>query len=107
MTGSAFDPEGKEGVAALTAAMLAEAGSRQMTYEQIQDAFYPMASDFDWQIDKEMTVFTGTTHRDNLDRYYSIISQMLLDPGFRQEDFTRLKTDAINFLKVSLREGQR
>ena len=105
MTGSAFDPQGKEGLAALTAAMLAEAGSRQLSYEQIQDAFYPMASDFDWQIDKEMTVFTGTTHRDNLDRYYSIISPMLLDPGFRQEDFTRLKTDAINFLKVSLREA--
>jgi zinc protease len=105
MTGSASDPEGKEGVAALTAAMLAQAGSRRMTYEQIQEAFYPMASDFDYQIDKEMTVFSGTTHIDNLNSYYSIISQMLLDPGFRQEDFTRLKTDAINFLKVSLREA--
>jgi zinc protease len=30
---------------------------------------------------------------------------MLLDPGFRQEDFTRLKTDAINYLKNSLRGG--
>lgn len=30
---------------------------------------------------------------------------MLLDPGFREEDFTRVKTDAINFLKVSLRGG--
>jgi zinc protease len=105
MTGSAFDPEGKEGVAALTAAMLAEGGSRRMSYEQITDAFYPMATSFNWQIDKEMTVFSGTTHLDNLDRYYSIISQMLLDPGFRQEDFTRLKTNAINFLKVSLREA--
>ncbi|MDQ3256107.1 MAG: insulinase family protein, partial [Acidobacteriota bacterium] len=32
-------------------------------------------------------------------------SQMLLDPGFREDDFARLKTNAINFLKVSLREG--
>src|SRR4030095_5942360 len=53
----------------------------------------------------EMTVFTGSTHKDNLDRYYALISQMLLEPGFRDEDFTRLKTEAINFLKVSLREG--
>ena len=105
MTGSASDPEGKEGVAALTAAMLAEGGSRRMSYEQITDAFYPMATSFSSQIDKEMTVFSGTTHLDNLDRYYSIISQMLLEPGFRQEDFTRLKTDAINYLKVSLREA--
>ena len=105
MTGSASDPEGKEGVAALTAAMLAEGGSRRMTYEQIQNAFYPMATSFSSQTDKEMTVFSGTTHVDNLERYYSIISQMLLEPGFRQEDFTRLKTDAINYLKVSLREA--
>jgi len=105
MTGSASDPKGKEGVAALTAAMLAEGGSRQMSYDQITNAFYPMATSFSYQIDKEMTVFTGTTHVDNLDRYYSIISQMLLDPGFRPEDFTRLKEEAVNFLKVSLREG--
>jgi zinc protease len=105
MTGSASDPEGKEGVAALTAAMLAEGGSRRMSYDQITDAFYPMASSFNYQIDKEMTVFSGTTHLDNLDRYYSIISQMLIEPGFRQDDFTRLKADAINFLKISLRES--
>jgi zinc protease len=105
MTGSASDPEGKEGLAALTAAMLSEGGSRKMSYDQITNTFYPMATSFDFQIDKEMTVFTGTTHLDNLDRYYSIISQMLLDPGFRQDDFTRLKEDATNFLKVSLREG--
>jgi zinc protease len=105
MTGSASDPKGKEGVAALTAALLAKGGTRTMSYDQITEAFYPMATSFDWQIDKEMTVFTGTTHVDTLDRYYGIISQMLLDPGFREDDFTRLKTDAINFLKVSLREG--
>src|SRR5947209_2184891 len=105
ITASAPAPKGKEGVAALTAAMLAEGGSRQMSYDQITNAFYPMATSFNYQIDKEMTVFTGTTHVDNLDRYYSIINQMLLDPGFRPEDFTRLKEEAINFLKVSLREG--
>ncbi len=105
MTGAASDPKGKEGVAALTAAMLAGGGSRTMTREQIVEAMYPMATSFGYQIDKEMTVFTGTTHTDNLDRYYALVNSMLLDPGFRQEDFTRLKTDAINFLKVSLRES--
>jgi zinc protease len=105
MSGAAADPKGKEGVAALTAALLAEGGTRTMTYEQIVEAMYPMATSFGWQIDKEMTVFTGTTHVDNLDKYYGLISQMLLDPGFRADDFSRLKTDAINFLKVSLRES--
>jgi zinc protease len=104
-TGAADDLRGQEGVAALTAAMLAQGGSRALSYEQILDAMYPMATRFDWQIDKDMTVFVGATHRDNLDRYYALIRQMLLEPGFRQDDFNRLKTDAINELKVSLREG--
>jgi zinc protease len=105
MTGAAADPAGKEGVAALTSAMLSQGGTKTMTYEQIVEAMYPMATSFDSQIDKEMTVFTGTTHADNLDKYYGLINQMLLDPGFRADDFARLKTDAINFLKVSLRQS--
>src|SRR6185295_3919617 len=43
MTGSAFDPKGKEGLASLTAAMLAEGGSRAKPYSEITDAMYPMA----------------------------------------------------------------
>ena len=105
MTGSASDPKGKEGVAALTAAMLAEGGTHARTFSEITEAMYPMATSFDWQIDKEMTVFSGTTHADNLNKYYALVREMLLDPGFRQDDFTRVKTEASNYLKVSLRGG--
>ena len=101
--GSALDPKGKEGLAALTASMISDGGSRAMSYEQISEAMFPMATSFGSQVDKEMTVFVGTTHRDNLERYYQIVSGMLLDPGFRDDDFKRLRTDAINFLKESLR----
>src|SRR5919205_379966 len=98
-------PEGKEGVAALTAAMLSEGGSRALAYEQITEAFYPMAAGFGSQVDKEMTVFAGTTHVDNLEKYYSIIRDMLLDPGFREDDFKRLRDDAVTYLTTSLRQG--
>jgi zinc protease len=105
LTGSVDDPQGKEGLASLTAAMLAQGGSRKLTYDEIVEQFYPMAAGFSWQSDKEMTTFIGSTHVDNLDKYYDLVRQMLLEPGFREEDFTRLKQDAINFLKTSLREG--
>jgi zinc protease len=105
MTGSASDPAGKEGVASLTAAMLAEGGSRALSYDEIVEAMYPMATSFSWQVDKEMTVFSGTTHVDNLDKYYGLVRDMLLDPGFREDDFARLKTNAVNFLKTSLSQG--
>ncbi len=101
--GSAIDPKGKEGVAALTAEMLSQGGSRSRTYEQIIQAMYPMATGFGSQVDKHVTVFAGTTHTDNLEAYYKIISDMLLDPGWREDDFNRLKEDSINYLKVSLR----
>ncbi|MBA2244035.1 MAG: insulinase family protein [Gemmatimonadetes bacterium] len=104
-TGSALDPADKEGLASLTAAMLAQGGTEEMPYRQIVEAMYPMATSFGWQVDKEMTVFTGTTHVENLERYYGLIRAMLLEPGFREEDFTRLRTNAINFLRVTLREG--
>jgi len=105
MTGAAFDPPGKEGLASLTAAMIGEGGSRSKTYQQIVDEMYPMATSVSWQVDKEMTVFTGTTHVENLEKFYGLVKDMLLDPGFRQDDFTRVRDDAVNFLKVSLRES--
>jgi zinc protease len=102
-TGPASDPKGKEGVAALTAAMISDGGSRAMSYEQIVQAMYPMATGFSSQVDKEVTVFAGATHVANLQKYYQIISGMLLDPGWREDDFKRLREDAVNFLKINLR----
>ncbi|MDQ4122124.1 MAG: insulinase family protein [Acidobacteriota bacterium] len=105
LTGAMDDPQGKEGVASLTAAMLSQGGTKTQTYEQIVEQFYPMATSFGSQVDKEMTTFSGTTHRDNLEKYYGLIRQMLLEPGFREDDFKRLKDEAINYLKTSLRQG--
>src|SRR5215470_5291258 len=101
--GSAADPKGKEGVAALAASMLSDGGSRSLSYEEIVKAMYPLATSFNSQVDKEMTVFFGTTHIDNLQKYYQIISGMVLDPGWREDDFKRIQENAINFLKVNLR----
>jgi zinc protease len=105
LTGSVDDPKGKEGLASLTAAMIANGGNKKLTYDEINQRFYPMATSFGWQADKEMTTFSGPTHVDNLGKYYGLISQMLLDPGFRADDFKRLKDDAINFLEVNLRQS--
>ncbi len=103
LTGAASDPAGKEGTAWLTAAMLAQGGSRQMSYQQILEVFFPMAVTVSSQVDKEMTVFSATTHQDNLEEFYRIFRSMLLEPGWREEDLTRLRDDAVNFLRVTLR----
>jgi zinc protease len=100
--GSANDPTGKEGLAYLTFNLLAGGGSRTRTYEEISRAFYPMAAEVSLRVDKEMSVFAGLIHRDNLDKYYAILKETLLDPGFRETDFNRLKTNQLNFLGKTL-----
>ncbi len=61
-----------------------------------------MAAYVNLNLDKEMSVFTGQVHVDNLEEYYSIIKDMLLKPGFREEDFIRIKTNQLNFLERTL-----
>jgi zinc protease len=101
--GSADDPAGKEGLAALSAQMISGAGSRAMTLEQINKTLYPVAGSFGAQVDKEMTTFTGSIHRDNWSRFASVALPMLLDPGFREDDFRRNKDRLLNALKQDLR----
>jgi zinc protease len=62
-----------------------------------------MAPSVTAQTDQEMTTFTGATHVDNLDAYYNLMRAMLLEPGWREDDFKRLKDEAINALRIGLR----
>jgi zinc protease len=104
-TGAASDPAGKEGVAALTAAMLTKGGTEDLSYDEIVETLFPMASSLHAQVDKEMTVFHGTTHIENLAPYYDLIRAMLLEPGWSEDDFRRLKDEAMNFLRIQLRSN--
>jgi len=100
--GSANDPAGKEGLCQLTLSLLANGGSKSLTLKEIQKKFYPMATSVGLRVDKEMSVFTGTVHVDNMEKYYAIFKGMLLEPGFREEDFKRIRTNQLNFLEKTL-----
>jgi zinc protease len=104
-TGAAVDPPDKPGLAALTASMIAEGGTKDLTYKQISEAMFPMAAYFMVQTDKEMTAFIGETHVDNLAEYYKLVRAKLLEPGWREDDFSRIKDNAINGIRVGLRNN--
>ena len=103
--GSAHDPAGKEGLAALTASMLTRAGSRAMPIDQIDAALYPTAASFTSRVDKEMTTLTGLVHRDQWQKVIPIILPQVLEPGWRPEDFDRVKTRQLNTLTQDLRSN--
>lgn len=103
--GSTHDPKGKEGLAMLSAAMIASAGSQSLRYDEIKKSLFPMAGSFGAQTDKEMTTFTGIIHKDNAERFLDIVLPQLLEPGFREEDFKRLKDAQLTALKDDLKSA--
>jgi zinc protease len=102
-TGAAADPANKPGLAHLTGALLGGGGTKDFTYKQILDAMYPMATAVEVYSDKEMTTFVGETHVDNLDKFYGLLRDMVLHPGWRADDFARVRDDSVNALRVGLR----
>jgi zinc protease len=105
LTGAAYDPPDKPGLASLTAAQIAGGGTRELTYKQVVDAMFPMATSLSSQVDKEMITFYGSTDVHNLEKYYALLRAILINPGWREADLRRIKDRQINFLRVSLRES--
>jgi zinc protease len=83
--------------------MIVEAGSERQRIDEINRALFPLAASFGAQVDREMTVFTGVAHADTLERFLEIALPQLLEPGFREEDFARLKAQQLNALTQDLR----
>jgi zinc protease len=100
--GASMDPEGKKGLAALTAAMLTDGGSATWSIQEINDAMFPIASGFYAQVDKEMTRLSGQVHRDNLDTWYRYVRSQLLNPGWGEQDFDRVRNQQRNAIRTGL-----
>lgn len=101
--GSQFDPKGKEGLAMLTARLLAEGSTQKYSYEEILDKLFPIASSYSVKVDKEMTVFYGRTHIDNISAFVPLLIDAVSTPAFKQEDFDRIRSEMLNFLEKDLR----
>jgi zinc protease len=100
--GAGFDPDGKKGLATLTAAMLSDGGSEAKTIDEINQAMYPIAAGFNAQVDKEMTRLSGQVHKDNLDNWYSLVRGQLLFPAWSEQDFERIRMRVKNAIRTDL-----
>lgn len=103
--GSIHDPAGKEGLAALTGLMVSQGGTQKRSYSELLDAFYPMAASIGGNIDREVTLFTGTVHRETLADYTRLLQEALLQPAFAPADFERNRELLVTSLTNSLRSN--
>ncbi|MFT5051184.1 MAG: zinc protease [Chlamydiales bacterium] len=101
--GTQNDPAGKEGLAQLTGSLLSNGGTQRLAYDQILERMFPLAASYGVSVDKEMTVMRGSVHRDKLAEFQALFLDALLRPGFRAEDFERIKDQAISSVEKGLR----
>lgn len=101
--GSIADPDGKEGLTALTASLVSNGGTTTMTKSEIDNKIYPMAVRYAASVDKEVSVFTFEFHKDWTNEFYPILKDLMLTPAFDEADFNRLKSNQQNFVDQIIR----
>ncbi len=104
-TGAAADPPDRAGLAHLTARVMARGESGGRSADERNQRLFPMAASIDFQVDKEMTVFHATVHRDNLEAFYPLLRDVLLDPAFSEVDVERERANTVGMLDTGLRRS--
>lgn len=102
-TGSVWDLKDRAGTAHLLARLIEGGGTAHRSFKEILDTLFPLASSLEASADKEMTVFEACVHADHIERVYPLIRERILEPGWDEADFQRVREDVRNDLAVSLR----
>ncbi len=103
--GSISDPVGKEGLTEATADLITSGGTKTMTNRQIREFIFPMAANYSSSVDKEVSIFTFTVHKDFLQKFYPVIKGLILTPSLTQEDFSRVKSNQLNYVDEVIRSS--
>ncbi len=105
-SGSASDPDGKEGLAWFTANLL-KRGSKSHSREEIEKGLEAIGGKLDIRVEREVIVITGKTMRENLAEFYSIFADVLLNPAFASEEIANLRSDQEQAIKDIIRNDSR
>ncbi|AJR07571.1 insulinase family protein [Photobacterium gaetbulicola] len=92
--GRRFEPEGKAGLAKLTASMMAEA-SEASTVEELSSRLDRLGSTVSFSAGKYGTVVSVTSLTKFLPETLEIMQERLFHPAFNQADFDRVKQQAL------------
>ena len=102
-SGAVDDPQGKEGLASLTAHSLSEGSTQSRSYQDLLKLFYPWSVSLNTTVGKEMVTYSTTVHKDHLQTFTPLLVEMLTAPKFQQQDLDRLRDKAKNYLTQDLR----
>lgn len=98
--GSALDPVGKEGLANLTAAMLAR-GTEKLDALALDDAFTYLGTDIGSGADVDSSMVTMITLTKHLDKSLELMSGMAMSPRFAEEELVREREEMVTAILQS------
>lgn len=95
--GSAADPAGRDGLAAITADMCDE-GTGALSAIDISEALAGIGAEYDVEAGADATVFTLTTLARFADRGAALLADLVVRPSLREADFDRVRKLRLNRL---------
>jgi zinc protease len=96
--GSAYDPPGKEGLAYFTAQLL-NRGTQSYSRDQIDDLLDYLSARLNVEVHKEVIVISGTTLKENLDKFYQVFSEIILKPTFPEDQIEKTRRDQLDAIE--------
>ncbi len=100
--GSAADPAGREGLAAITADMLDE-GTGTLSAIEISERFARIGAQLDVDVGSDATLLGLTSLSRVLDRGFDALADIVVRPALRDDDFARVRRQRLNRL-IQLRD---
>ena len=94
-TGSMYDPEGKEGVAELTASVMRTGGTAKFSSTEIDDQFDFLAASPSISIAMESASIDFSFLSKDIDQSLDLLSQIIIQPSFEENKFI-LARDLLN-----------
>jgi zinc protease len=104
--GSAYDPPGKEGLAFFTAELL-DRGTESYSRDEISERLDFISAQLNIEVNKEVIVFSGTTLKENLDEFYTVLSEIILKPTFPEDQIEKTKSDQLDAIENTRQSDSR
>ena len=87
-SGSKFDPTGKKGLAYLTAQLIDEGAGKYNALE-LDEEFDLLGTAFNTSLDNDNVLLNLLTLQENFERSLELLSLIITEPNFSDEDFIR------------------
>ncbi len=91
-TGATVDPQGKRGLANLTAALLTR-GTKSYSAQALAEELDFLGTSLSVDAGNDATTISLTTLTKNLDRSFALLAEVILSPSFPQDEFERIRKE--------------